>query len=113
MGRNDIRIQMLDYVIGTFYPEIQAAHASDSVQRNAAFFREVGGLWPPAGAWVLSLPAWGLGALGQRPCHQKWVPSRCHPDVFWAGLSYFLSLLRGAPGPGNASRWRSAPTCGG
>lgn len=32
---------MLDYVIGTFYPEIQAAHASDSVQRNAAFFREV------------------------------------------------------------------------
>ncbi|KAM5250604.1 protein adenylyltransferase SelO, mitochondrial [Hipposideros larvatus] len=41
VGRNDIRIQMLDYVIGTFYPEIQAAHASDSVQRNAAFFREV------------------------------------------------------------------------
>lgn len=32
---------MLDYVIGTFYPEIQAAHVGDSVQRNAAFFREV------------------------------------------------------------------------
>lgn len=42
MGRNDIRVQMLDYVIGTFYPEIQAAHADNSVQRNAAFFREVG-----------------------------------------------------------------------
>uniref|UniRef100_F6PQA1 Selenoprotein O n=2 Tax=Equus TaxID=9789 RepID=F6PQA1_HORSE len=41
VGRNDIRVQMLDYVIGSFYPEIQAAHASDSVQRNAAFFREV------------------------------------------------------------------------
>ncbi|KAM8779441.1 protein adenylyltransferase SelO, mitochondrial [Rhynchonycteris naso] len=41
VGRNDIRVQMLDYVISTFYPEIQAAHASDTVQRNAAFFREV------------------------------------------------------------------------
>ncbi|VFV33944.1 Hypothetical predicted protein [Lynx pardinus] len=41
VGRNDIRVQMLDYVIGTFYPEIQAAHADNSVQRNAAFFREV------------------------------------------------------------------------
>ncbi|KAM8979023.1 protein adenylyltransferase SelO, mitochondrial [Sarcophilus harrisii] len=41
VGRNDIRIQMLDYVIGSFYPEIQAAFAEDSVQRNAAFFREV------------------------------------------------------------------------
>nr|XP_054098769.1 protein adenylyltransferase SelO, mitochondrial isoform X3 [Callithrix jacchus] len=41
VGRNDIRVQLLDYVIGSFYPEIQAAHASDSVQRNAAFFREV------------------------------------------------------------------------
>lgn len=41
VGRNDIRVQMLDYVVGTFYPEIQAAHAGDSVQRNAAFFREV------------------------------------------------------------------------
>lgn len=41
VGRNDIRVQMLDYVVSTFYPEIQAAHASNSVQRNAAFFREV------------------------------------------------------------------------
>ncbi|KAM5289221.1 protein adenylyltransferase SelO, mitochondrial [Ctenodactylus gundi] len=43
VGRNDIRVQMLDYVISSFYPEIQAAHANDSdpVQRNAAFFREV------------------------------------------------------------------------
>ncbi|KAF6119524.1 hypothetical protein HJG60_010017 [Phyllostomus discolor] len=41
VGRNDIRVQMLDYAIGTFYPEIQAAHAGDPVQRNAAFFREV------------------------------------------------------------------------
>ncbi|KAK2121923.1 hypothetical protein P7K49_003309 [Saguinus oedipus] len=44
VGRNDIRVQLLDYVISSFYPEIQAAHASDSVQRNAAFFREVSGL---------------------------------------------------------------------
>ncbi|XP_055963025.1 protein adenylyltransferase SelO, mitochondrial [Sorex fumeus] len=41
VGRNDIRVQMLDYVIGTFYPEIQAAHAADTVERNLAFFREV------------------------------------------------------------------------
>ncbi|XP_072452571.1 protein adenylyltransferase SelO, mitochondrial isoform X2 [Notamacropus eugenii] len=41
VGRNDIRIQMLDYVISSFYPEIQAAFAENSVQRNAAFFREV------------------------------------------------------------------------
>ncbi|XP_067915261.1 selenoprotein O1 isoform X3 [Heterodontus francisci] len=40
-GRNDIRIQMLDYVIGTFYPEIQSAHSQNKVQRNAAFFREI------------------------------------------------------------------------
>jgi hypothetical protein len=35
---------MLDYVISSFYPEIQATHASNSdrVQRSAAFFREVG-----------------------------------------------------------------------
>eukprot|EP00061_Rhincodon_typus_P010243 g34388.t1 len=39
-GRNDIRIQMLDYVIGTFYPDIQKAHFQNSVLRNAAFFRE-------------------------------------------------------------------------
>ncbi|XP_008567185.1 PREDICTED: selenoprotein O [Galeopterus variegatus] len=41
VGRNDIRVQMLDYVVGSFYPEVQAAHGSDRVQRNAAFFREV------------------------------------------------------------------------
>uniref|UniRef100_G3TG17 Selenoprotein O n=1 Tax=Loxodonta africana TaxID=9785 RepID=G3TG17_LOXAF len=41
VGRNDIRIRMLDYVIGSFYPEIQAAHADDRVQRNIAFFREL------------------------------------------------------------------------
>lgn len=41
VGRNDIRVQMLDYVIGTFYPEIQAAHAESPVQRNLAFFQEV------------------------------------------------------------------------
>lgn len=75
MGRNDIRAQMLDYVISSFYPEIQAAHAEDRTQRNAAFFREVGGLRtgaagvPPAGAtrsawWMdrgslfMSLPFW-------------------------------------------------------
>ncbi|XP_032738619.1 protein adenylyltransferase SelO, mitochondrial isoform X2 [Lontra canadensis] len=41
VGRNDIRAQMLDYVISSFYPEIQEAHAEDRTQRNAAFFREV------------------------------------------------------------------------
>ncbi|XP_072097480.1 selenoprotein O1 isoform X2 [Mobula birostris] len=40
-GRNDIRIQMLDYVIETFYPEVQHAYRQDKAQRNAAFFREV------------------------------------------------------------------------
>ncbi|NWY89800.1 SELO protein, partial [Loxia curvirostra] len=39
--RNDIRIQMLDYVISTFYPEIQEAYSDNTVQRNAAFFREI------------------------------------------------------------------------
>lgn len=49
-------MQLLDYVISSFYPEIQAAHASDRVQRNAAFFREVSGLQaaPPCG-WVLGV----------------------------------------------------------
>ncbi|CAI5785317.1 Selenoprotein O [Podarcis lilfordi] len=41
VDRNDIRIQMLDYVISTFYPEILQAHSENNVQRNAAFFREV------------------------------------------------------------------------
>ncbi|KAJ6666414.1 hypothetical protein lerEdw1_000688 [Lerista edwardsae] len=41
VNRNDIRIQMLDYVISTFYPEILQAHPDNNVQKNAAFFREV------------------------------------------------------------------------
>ncbi|KAJ1161850.1 hypothetical protein NDU88_002331 [Pleurodeles waltl] len=36
-----IRVKMLDYVIGTFYPEIQESYPSDTVKRNAAFFREI------------------------------------------------------------------------
>ena len=40
VGRNDIRAQLLDYVIETFYPEIQRG-AADRAERNAAFFREV------------------------------------------------------------------------
>lgn len=32
---------MLDYVIGTFYPEIQEAYSDNNIQRNAAFFKEV------------------------------------------------------------------------
>lgn len=39
-GLDSIRTQMLDYVIETFYPEIQQSH-SDTVERNTAFFREV------------------------------------------------------------------------
>ncbi|NWX41859.1 SELO protein, partial [Steatornis caripensis] len=41
VNRNDIRIQMLDYVISTFYPEIQEAYSDNSIQRNAAFFKEI------------------------------------------------------------------------
>uniref|UniRef100_U3K503 Selenoprotein O n=2 Tax=Ficedula albicollis TaxID=59894 RepID=U3K503_FICAL len=41
VNRNDIRIQMLDYVISTFYPEIQEAYSDNTVQRNAAFFKEI------------------------------------------------------------------------
>uniref|UniRef100_A0A3P9QAZ8 Selenoprotein O n=2 Tax=Poecilia reticulata TaxID=8081 RepID=A0A3P9QAZ8_POERE len=39
-GREEIRGQMLDYVIEMFYPEIQRDHP-DRVERNVAFFREV------------------------------------------------------------------------
>ncbi|XP_071358518.1 selenoprotein O2 isoform X2 [Trachinotus anak] len=39
-GRHDIRAQLLDYVIDTFYPCIQQAH-SNRRERNMAFFREV------------------------------------------------------------------------
>uniref|UniRef100_A0A8C6VL69 Selenoprotein O n=1 Tax=Naja naja TaxID=35670 RepID=A0A8C6VL69_NAJNA len=41
VDRNDIRIQMLDYVISTFYPDILQTHPDNIVQRNAAFFQEV------------------------------------------------------------------------
>ncbi|KAM6283694.1 protein adenylyltransferase SelO, mitochondrial isoform 2-T2 [Spheniscus humboldti] len=41
VNRNDIRIQMLDYVISTFYPEIQEAYSDNTIQRNAAFFKEI------------------------------------------------------------------------
>uniref|UniRef100_A0A8C2BXN0 Selenoprotein O n=1 Tax=Cyprinus carpio TaxID=7962 RepID=A0A8C2BXN0_CYPCA len=40
VGRTDIRAQLLDYVIETFYPEIQRRHL-DRQERNASFFREV------------------------------------------------------------------------
>uniref|UniRef100_A0A1A8CWK2 Selenoprotein O n=1 Tax=Nothobranchius kadleci TaxID=1051664 RepID=A0A1A8CWK2_NOTKA len=39
-GHDEIRGQMLDYVIEMFYPEIQQNHP-DRVERNVAFFREV------------------------------------------------------------------------
>lgn len=39
-GRDEIRGQMMDYVIEVFYPEIQQNHP-DRVERNVAFFREV------------------------------------------------------------------------
>ncbi|KAM4749712.1 protein adenylyltransferase SelO, mitochondrial [Rhinophrynus dorsalis] len=41
VDRNDIRILMLDYVIGTFYPDIQQNHAGNNIERNAAFYREL------------------------------------------------------------------------
>lgn len=39
-GYQDLRGQMIDYVIETFYPEIQQNY-SDRVERIVAFFREV------------------------------------------------------------------------
>uniref|UniRef100_A0A8C2WWF8 Selenoprotein O n=1 Tax=Cyclopterus lumpus TaxID=8103 RepID=A0A8C2WWF8_CYCLU len=39
-GRDEIRGQMMDYVIEMFYPDIQQNHP-DRVERNVAFFREV------------------------------------------------------------------------
>ncbi|KAL6107063.1 selenoo [Pungitius sinensis] len=39
-GRDEIRGQMMDYVIEMFYPDIQQDHP-DRVERNVAFFREV------------------------------------------------------------------------
>ncbi|XP_066561595.1 selenoprotein O1 isoform X2 [Amia ocellicauda] len=38
---SDLRAQLLDYVIDTFYPNIQQDHAEDRIKRNTAFFREV------------------------------------------------------------------------
>lgn len=39
-GRDEIRVQMMDYAIEMFYPEIQQNYP-DQVERNVAFFREV------------------------------------------------------------------------
>ncbi len=39
-GHDEIRTQMLDYVIENFYPEIHQNH-SNRTERNTAFFREV------------------------------------------------------------------------
>ncbi|XP_015224755.1 PREDICTED: selenoprotein O-like, partial [Cyprinodon variegatus] len=39
-GRHDIRAQLLDYVIESFYPQIQQAH-HDRKERNLLFFKEV------------------------------------------------------------------------
>lgn len=39
-GLDEIRGQMMDYVIEMFYPEIQQNYP-DRVERNVAFFREV------------------------------------------------------------------------
>ncbi|XP_029901973.1 selenoprotein O2 isoform X4 [Myripristis murdjan] len=39
-GRHDVRAQLLDYVIESFYPSIQRRH-SNRKERNTAFFREV------------------------------------------------------------------------
>ncbi|CAB4002050.1 Hypothetical predicted protein, partial [Paramuricea clavata] len=40
-GRKDILIQLLDYVIKTFYPQIYAAHGENSEDRYLAFYKEV------------------------------------------------------------------------
>ncbi|KAM9401986.1 protein adenylyltransferase SelO-1, mitochondrial-like [Salvelinus alpinus] len=39
-GRHDIRAQLVDYVIDTFYPDIQRSHGNRK-ERNTAFFKEV------------------------------------------------------------------------
>lgn len=89
VGRNDIRVQMLDYVVGTFYPEIQAAHAGDSVQRNAAFFREVGGPAPPGDAGSASL------VHQQWAPRSSWGPSCARPAPAHLGCTLFLPILAG------------------
>lgn len=55
VGRSDIRAQLLDYVIETFYPEIQRGH-EDRAERNAAFFREV--LEPITSQYMTDPPLW-------------------------------------------------------
>lgn len=42
---DEIRGQMMDYVIEMFYPEIQQNYP-DRVERNVAFYREVKSAWP-------------------------------------------------------------------
>lgn len=76
VGRDDIRLQMLDYVISTFYPEIQAAHPGDPVQRHAAFFREVSGAVPRG---------WALGVL---PSESPPVPNPHHHPLAWSRASF-------------------------
>lgn len=44
-GLDEIRGQMMDYVIEMFYPEIQQNYP-DRVERNVAFYREVKNTWP-------------------------------------------------------------------
>ncbi|CAB1346118.1 unnamed protein product [Coregonus sp. 'balchen'] len=39
-GRHDIRAQLVDYIIDTFYPDIQRNH-SNRKERNTEFFKEV------------------------------------------------------------------------
>ncbi|KAG8577404.1 hypothetical protein GDO81_010164 [Engystomops pustulosus] len=41
VNRNDIQIQMLDYVISTFYPDVQEKYGESKSERNAAFYREI------------------------------------------------------------------------
>lgn len=93
VGRNDIRVQLLDYVIGTFYPDIQATHASDSVQRNAAFFREVGPEGQPA------RPGPGLRP-GQPSFRWRWAPARLPPSLAHARRGPPLSVSAVQPGRG-------------
>ncbi|CAF1531795.1 unnamed protein product [Adineta ricciae] len=41
LGRNDILKTLLDYVVATFYPEIESKYGSDDENKYAAFFEEV------------------------------------------------------------------------
>lgn len=95
VGRNDLRVQMLNYVIGSFYPEVQAAH-TDPVHRNAAFFREVG----------------EPGSTGPLPCSRQILASHspragsCHaycPAWQWVSLAgpNGTLMVGGGPEPQN------------